>query len=219
MKSAPFSPHAFNPLKPFYPLVMGHLAQLLGSRDLVIRGALGRGGYRRAISAAIAPLAEGLVAKGSADSEADVYSKLLGPLVLPCSIKSSATIIDPEAVAFDAAVRPLIGLSQNTRAASGLLVLAHEECKEQPFNDRGPLWEFLRHCRNGISHGGRFHLSPREPVRSAAWGPFTITKAIQGVPVFRDANGSGLLETGDSVRLLWDIEQAYPSIPARRPTP
>jgi hypothetical protein len=100
--------------------------------------------------------------------------------------------------------------------AGSLLVLAHELCREEPFNDRGPLWEFLRHCRNGIAHGGHFRFTAREPARSAQWRAARIDRGLQGRPVFRSKGATGLLEPGDPIRLLWDIEQSYPAIPRRR---
>ncbi len=101
------------------------------------------------------------------------------------------------------------------RHAEHLLILAWETTEE--FRDTGPLWEFLRHCRNASAHGGSFNLKYDEPRRPAEWGPFQITQELHGSRLFasRDESGvitQGLLHPGDPIRLLWDIEQAYPKM-------
>jgi len=91
--------------------------------------------------------------------------------------------VDPDEVASQIALQADYLVRGMTLSAGHLLVLAHEYCRNQPYNDRGPVWEFLRHCRNGVAHGGYFNLSPKEPSRAATWAGVTISKTVQGVPV------------------------------------
>jgi hypothetical protein len=93
-----------------------------------------------------------------------------------------------------------------------MLVLAHELCKGKAAHDTGPLWEFLRHCRNAAGHGGKFNFKHGEPRRPAKWGAVEIVLGLQGSPLFKGADGVGLLGPADPILLLWDIEQAYPTL-------
>jgi hypothetical protein len=100
------------------------------------------------------------------------------------------------------------------RSAGSLLILAHEFSKGKSWHDQGLLWEFLRHCRHAAAHGGFFTLIGKEPCHPAVWGHFQIERTLQGTPLFKDGKARGLLSPGDPIRLLWDIEQAYPGMRA-----
>jgi len=97
-------------------------------------------------------------------------------------------------------------------AAGFAFVMAHEVSKGKPWHNQDPLWEFLRHCRNAIAHNGKWHFLGKEPAQPAQWGPFLLGRILHGTPIFKK-NG-GMLSPGDPIRLLWDIEQAYPSMTA-----
>ena len=62
-----------------------------------------------------------------------------------------------------------------------------------------PESEFLRHVRNAIAHGGRFHFVGSEPKHPAKVRHIAITADMQGASVW------GVLGTGDSMDLLDDI--------------
>lgn len=96
------------------------------------------------------------------------------------------------------------------RTAGSLLIVAYESTAA--YRDRGPLWEFLRHCRNAGAHNGRFHLDRDEPRRPVRWASFNVTKSLHGTPLFHSQMDPGLIGPGDAIRLLWDIEQAYPEM-------
>ena len=98
------------------------------------------------------------------------------------------------------------------QSASNVLILAHELCKDKQYHDVSEIWEFLRHCRHAAAHGGSFNFLHGEPRRPAKWGKFEIASMLQGTPLFKEQNKQGLISPGDVVRLLWDIEQAYPSM-------
>jgi hypothetical protein len=91
-----------------------------------------------------------------------------------------------------------------------VLVMAHEISKDKPWHNHDPLWEFLRHCRNAVAHGGYFHFKNNEPRRPAFWGSFILSPASNRAPLFK--KDGGILSPGDPIRLLWDIEQAYPEM-------
>jgi hypothetical protein len=63
-----------------------------------------------------------------------------------------------------------------------------------------------------VAHGGLFTFKGKEPCHPAEWGHFQIERTLQSTPLFKDEKGVGLLSPGDPIRLLWDIEQAYPSM-------
>lgn len=97
------------------------------------------------------------------------------------------------------------------RSAGHVLMLAFETT--QQYHNKGPLWEFLRHCRNAVAHNCRFQFNLGEPRFPAEWGSIHIKATMQSNPLFRiDKNTPGFLEPGDIIKLLWDIEQAYPNM-------
>jgi hypothetical protein len=102
--------------------------------------------------------------------------------------------------------------SLRPRAAGGLLIQAYEASRL--WSDHSPLWEFFRHCRNGAAHNGRFRFVGNEPIRPAEWRTFRIERALNGTPVFAGPDGRGLLEPGDCLAFLSDVEAATPGIPA-----
>ncbi|MGI8729323.1 MAG: hypothetical protein ACR2LK_04940 [Solirubrobacteraceae bacterium] len=63
--------------------------------------------------------------------------------------------------------------------------------------DRTPELEMLRHLRNGVSHGDRFHLLRGAPKRPARFKNFEITPALHGSPVLFE-----FMSTGDLFDLL-----------------
>ncbi len=198
--------------KPFYPLVMNYLAQLIGVKELALRGITGPEGLEELV-ARIPAL--GAVPAGSDAKVAEVRDglrKLGGPLQLRSEYQDSSITIDIDDIARDVVANHLYLLASTMRAAGGVLILAHELSKDAAWHDAGPLWEFLRHCRNAAAHGGSFNLLHGEPRRPASWGSFVITPQLQGTSLFKDAAGAGLLSPGDPIRLLWDIEQAYPQM-------
>lgn len=93
------------------------------------------------------------------------------------------------------------------QAASGsLLISAYEQTRAH--HDHGPLWQFLRHCRNAAAHGGRFGLRPGEPRHLAEWSGIRIERSHDGTPIFH-GSVPGLLTTADLIWLLADIEKAH----------
>jgi hypothetical protein len=92
-----------------------------------------------------------------------------------------------------------------------LINLAYATCQdrigETPWLDlrqRHPEIEFFRHLRNAASHGGVWNFRQNEPRpdRAAEWRGRTISRALQGTPIW-DVG----IQPGDVLVLLWDVEQ------------
>ena len=198
--------------KPFYPLVMNYLALLIGVKELALRGITGSGSIEELFARIPA---FGAIPAGSDAKVADVRDglrKLSGPLQLRSEYQDNFITVDIDDIARDIVANYQYLLASTMHAAGGVLILAHEISKDAPWHDTGPLWEFLRHCRNAVAHGGSFNLLNGEPRRPASWGSIVITPRLQGISLLKNAAGGGLLSPGDPIRLLWDIEQAYPQM-------
>ncbi len=217
------TPNHFDRGKPFYPLVTNYIVQLIGFKELLLRGALRTPPYPgERLREIVNKLAEA-DAPGKSIQEHTLkqmeeittqISKLLGPLELKSEFQGNHIAVDIDATANELATNFHYLLPYTLRAAGHLLILAHEICKDEPYHDQGPLWEFLRHCRNAAAHGGTFVFLNNEPRRLAQWGHLEIIGSLQDIPLFKGENGKGFLSPGDPIRLLWDIEQAYPSMKA-----
>lgn len=83
----------------------------------------------------------------------------------------------------------------------GALLRLGDELAQHQYFDRAPELELLRHMRNGIAHGNRFHITePRRLMRfpahnRLAWvreaEVFEITPSLDGTPVLFDFMGAG----------------------------
>jgi hypothetical protein len=186
----------FDRAKPFYPLVVGYILQWLGLKELMIRAFLGPRGIDQEAIAKGLPLHE--------------LQKLAGPLEMRSEFSGDTINVDVDTFAREIVKEHQYLLPFFLRASGSLLILAHEITKDEPYRDEGPLWEFLRHCRNAAAHKGVFHFLNGEPKRPAIWGTLRIEASMQGTPLFKDEDGQGFISPGDPIRLLWDIEQAYP---------
>ncbi len=206
------APNHFDRSKPFYPLVMNYVVQLLGFKELALRGVTGPREFAEIVKQVPAL---GNISPGKEADAATVHEglrKLMGPLQLRSEFLDTTIDVDVDEMAREVASNSHYLASQLMRSAESLLILAHELNKDEGWHDQGLLWEFLRHCRNGAAHGGRFHFLHGEPRRPAQWGAFQIIPALEGTSVFKGADKIGMLSPGDPVRLLWDIEEAYPDM-------
>lgn len=139
-------------------------------------------------------------------------SNLMEPLELKSEFKNNYIRVEIDEIANEFINNAPYVMKSTMRSASSLLILAYEINKDKSWNDKGPLWEFLRHCRHAAAHNGLFTFNPKEPKRRAEWGHFRIERTLENTRLFKDEKGCGLLSPGDPIRLLWDIEQAYPNI-------
>jgi len=206
---ATIAPNSFDRGKPFYPLVISFLTQLLGFKELAVRGIVGR----RSIDDVMSQLGGPTVISDQAlASLRQSLEAVMGPLELRSEFSANRIRVDVDETAREIAQNSAYLAEALLYALGAVFILAHEMSKDKPWHDQGPLWEFLRHCRNAAAHGGYFNFLNNEPRRSAKWGPFQITPTLQGTPLFKRVNESGMLSPGDPVRLLWDIEQACPQM-------
>lgn len=216
----------FDRNKPFYPLIMNYLVLFIGFKDLAARGVIKELNKYSGENAGIDldTLISVFLKKVSA-SETDTIllnqqhteissglSKILGPLELKSEFQGNHIKVEVDDIAKDV-MNNMFWLSRSIMLSAGsLLILAHEISKDKSWHDKGLLWEFLRHCRNAAAHGGLFTFRRNEPGRPAEWGHFRIERAMEETQLFKDDKGVGLLSPGDPIRLLWDIEQSYPSM-------
>lgn len=195
------SPYDFDRNKPFFPLVVHYVLLLRGFRNLVVRALVGveDGVAEYLRTADVTPFPDNIV------DERDRLLKILGPLELRSERYDDKISISDEAIRTDIAQSVSYLGEYNLISASPMLILAHEH---RPNKSTDPMWEFLRHCRNAAAHGGRFHFKRNEPVRPAHWGAISITRSLQGTPLFNeDCIHEGLLSPGDPIRLLYDLEK------------
>jgi hypothetical protein len=214
--------------KPFYPLIMNYLILLIGFKELGGRGVIKElnKSYHEKLSinldkliiAHLKELPASELDKTRRDQQiSDIsnnLSNLLGPLKIKSEFQDNYIIAELDEIANDLFNNASYLLRFTMLSAGSLLILAYEISKDKKYIDNGPLWEFLRHCRNAAAHGGVFNFQGNEPKRPAEWGRFRIEAIMHGKPLFKDVEGRGFLSPGDPIRLLWDIEQAYPNMSA-----
>jgi hypothetical protein len=211
-------PNYFDRSKPFYPLVMNYVVQLIGFKELALRGISGP----RRDDLLESTLGRFSIEYGEPDEDEEALetlrshlAKLSGPLELRSEIQDELITVDIDGIARDLFENTIYVGAWTMPAAGSIFIVAYEMAKEQGWSDReDPLWEFLRHCRNAAAHRGRFAFRGKEPTWLARWGHLEITHSLEGTPLFTDAAGNGLLSPGDPIRLLWDLEQANPQMQA-----
>lgn len=134
--------------------------------------------------------------------------EIVGPRALKCLTQDEGIEFSAEEIASVYLADPESQVKALSVSAGSLLIAAYEVAKSK--SDRGPVWEFFRHCRNAAAHGGRFNLNQGEPSRAAAWKTLSVDRSLHGTPLFNIVGEKGLIALGDAVLLLWDIEQLYP---------
>jgi hypothetical protein len=203
-------PYQFDPAKPFYPLVVNYVALLWGVKELA-----GRGLALRLRDGRQEPFED---AECERLRTADLRELMLR-LELGSRFDGQPVPLDIDDFAreFIRDLQPNRVLIEHTLLAAGhLLILAYASPARtaRTNRDNGPLWEFLRHCRNAAAHGGSFRFDRRrdgdEPLFPAEWGSLRIERSMQGQPLFGARDRPGFLWVGDPIRLLWDIEQTIP---------
>ena len=208
---------------------MNYLVLLIGFKELAARGAIKDLEKHSSINVGLilSALKNDTLKRFSASNDgtiqldqkltelANSLSKILGPLELKSEFQLNNIKVEVDDIANELLNNSPYVIRFIMHSAGSLLILAHEFNKGKPWHDRkAPLWEFLRHCRNAAGHGGLFTFQGKEPCNLAEWGHFRIERALLGTTLFKDEKGFGLLSPGDPICLLWDIEQAYPSMSA-----
>lgn len=212
------APNNFNRGKPFYPLVMNYLIQLIGFKELALRGLTGTPEVEDLLQSMLRrfPLEgeKGVTAEEAVAKLREDLAKAAGPLQLRSEGQDDPISVDIDEIAQELAENSSYLIRSVLPAAGVIFIAASEMAQAEGWRDRGPLWEFLRHCRNAAAHGGRFTFVGKKPLRPARWRHLTITRSLEGMPLFKDDAGIGFLSPGDPIRLLWDLEQAYPHMQA-----
>ena len=195
----------FDRAKPFYPIVMQYIIQLFGFKEIAVR----------AVSVKEFKIDLNGITSQKISVASDVAAQLhalLGPLQLKSSVQNTDLEVPIQLIAEELSANFNYLIQSLLLSAANVLVLSHELCKDSAVHDKGPLWEFLRHCRNAAGHGGKFNLLHGEPKRLAKWRCLEITTALHGTSLMVGSDGVGLLRPADPIHLLWDIEQAYPAL-------
>jgi hypothetical protein len=134
--------------------------------------------------------------------------EIVGPRPLKCLTQEDGLEFSAEEIASVYLAGPENQVKASGVSSGSLLIAAYQSAKSM--SDRGPIWEFFRHCRNAAAHGGRFNFTPAEPSRPATWRTLSVHRRLQGTPLFDILGEKGLIALGDSVLLLWEIEQLCP---------
>ncbi|GJQ24148.1 hypothetical protein BIY37_08305 [Candidatus Brocadia sapporoensis] len=195
----------FDRSKPFYPLVMTYLAQLHGLKEICVIGVLVAADGKRNF----------VISSQYGDAGKDIETgigSLLGPLNLAVTGDTETLDVSIEFVAQEMALNHGYLLDFQVRTASVCLAMAHEITKGKAYRSSGEKWEFLRHCRNAISHNAKWHFLNGEPLGGASWRGIKWKVAMHGEPLFAQADGMGYLKLGDPIALLWDIENENPNM-------
>jgi len=73
-----------------------------------------------------------------------------------------------------------------------ILLFVGDKLRQNEYFDKTPELEFLRHLRNGVSHGNTFRLRDYgEPRRPATFKGFEITQELEGQSVLFEFIGTG----------------------------
>lgn len=207
--------------KPFYPLVIQYYCLLFGFKELAARGTIakiitmkgkstGNQWDDRLISDMVTNLKIPEARFKHLLTEDQNSSELLGPLQLRCKTSKHPIEIDSDMIGLELSENIQYLIDHTMLSAGALLLVAYETTRE--FHNKKPLWEFLRHCRNAVGHNGRFRLLYGEPSRPALWSGLSIIPDLDNTALFQRGGQPGLLDPGDIIRLLMDIEQAYPDM-------
>ena len=201
----------FDRRKPFHPLIVVYVGALHGIKDLGLRMVLDEA-HRAHGTPTINHFLSSLKT-GNAELDAGI-KKLREPLELRAECIGASVRTHSETVAREIAYEGQTVFSAVLPTLGSVLMLAHEIVKAQLPGQHDPILEFLFHSRNAVAHGGRWHFINGHPKHPASWRPFTLNVSMHGQPLFKTRSSVGTLGPGDPIRLLWDIEQAYPGLKA-----
>jgi len=201
MKSEGFD---FDRAKPFYPIVISYVTQIIGFQEAYLMGIenLSRKFFLNGVE---------LVDDGQRTGKhGKLKHAIFDPIILEITDNRLILPIDVQDVVRELHPRiNVLGLYQ-MKAAAMHLRLAYEITKGLRDNSN-PLWEFLRHCSNAAAHDCKFRLLGKEPKAPAEWRGIKLLKSHHGRPLFKvPKDSNGILQTGDPIVLLYDLEQTIP---------
>jgi hypothetical protein len=114
---------------------------------------------------------------------------------------------------FDRAVETFTNNNQfNLEILGGYLLtlisMAGDQLRRNDYFDKTPELEFMRHLRNALSHGNKFHFLGGEPHRPASFQGYSLDASMHGQPVFFD-----YILPGDVLELMEHIERHLRQLP------
>lgn len=82
-----------------------------------------------------------------------------------------------------------------------VISLIADRLSHNAYFTKSPELEFVRHVRNAVAHGNRFHFRNDEPSRPARFRDFEIRRDLEGTVLFWEFMGPG-----DTLDLLQEVE-------------
>lgn len=199
----------FDREKPFYPLVISFFTVLHGFKEFCALGGVKKLGLEVGglLPGKNWPDMKNMPPESqSVFNEAiKIFERLRGPIDLKITGDVQRLNVPLETISVEMVDNWNYLIDYQIRAASMVLAMGYHEI--QYSKTLGTKKEFLFHCRNAVAHNGRFDF--RNGVkREAEWREIEIDEAMKGRPLFvTPKTPDGLLNIGDPIALLWDIEQ------------
>jgi hypothetical protein len=151
---------SFDRGKPFYPIVLNYICQLIGLTEQTMR-------------AVARPRDLDQMVRDDKASEQVVGIRESDPGVLRAWLQRTSNsqslrckMLDRDiGIPFDETAKELVTNYSYLApyfiiaAAGSLFVMAHEITKGKPWRNNDPIWEFLFHCRNAIADNAEIQLS------------------------------------------------------------
>jgi len=192
--------------KQFYPYIVHYLSSLHGLMDMFSRHIVHEVNKLKTDKEK-----ETLLVELEPETRKNIISHpFLTPQIGQLSLKSfndSQNIeIDIDQIADELFNNHEYLLEHQLRAAGNLIVMAYELTKDK--DTKTSLWNFFFHCRNAAAHGGSFNITNKKRF-PAVWKKLEIKIADNGTNLFKDKEGNGLIQPGDPISLLLDIETTY----------
>lgn len=124
------------------------------------------------------------------------------PTTIAYNGRTGETFVDLRAALSKYDSDSLYNLDFLNRSFIPSVVFIHDLIVNSEFNKNTPEYEFLRHIRNGFSHGNRFHFIGDQPNNTASFENLIITKKLQGITVLHD-----FVFIGDVIKLIAFIKK------------
>ncbi len=203
----------FNRSGPFYPLVIHYISSLHGVLELFSRAIINRVNSGKNNTQSIPNQNGELVNKFIQKILQGnfVPTPLIANLELKSKFQSNTINVDSDEIAAEFFSNADYLLQYFSVSGASLIINAHSNILEKHTNDHDPLWQFLRHCRHAAAHDGVIFDKYKDLIKlPAKWGEFDMSN-YQKVQLFKKRTGGEnyLLDPGDPIRLLWDIEQKF----------
>ncbi|MGN7203935.1 hypothetical protein ACTHQF_06645 [Pedobacter sp. SAFR-022] len=103
----------------------------------------------------------------------------VGNLTLYSKSGSRIYPVEKNVKKFLAETNEMVYIMNNTLIHS--IVFIGDLIQQANLSNHSPEFEFLRHLRNAMAHGNRFHFKNNEPKRAAFFNEFKLTSELDGM--------------------------------------